>query len=263
MEPKFYKKQNVANFCIKPILLITVCVLLVYSSCRKDTTQTPSSPNNAAVSGQIAVNLSKSLAGNFGGLNLNDGVDSISFQQHSGPQHACTCMNSNPLCGFYTDSLVNYTNKIIDTTWHTGGNLKFYFNCVNGKLSGYSAYDSLTTVKTTPQSVSTYNVQQWYTIQALDDQHQFIGVSGTNDYKSSVVYTGKSGAPEVGGAFYELTDLKINVVTKDILSGTATFKAYGPTWNVTGTITFLGNHMADMTMNGQTYHVNLLTGKLS
>jgi hypothetical protein len=257
METKIYKTKNGVKSYMKPIFPILVCVLLAYTSCRKDsvTAPTPAKPTNAALSTQIALNLSKSLAGSFGGVNLKDGVN-VSVADHLGPHTACGCTTSNTLCGFYTDSLVNYNATIVDTTIHTGGNLKFYFNCIDGKLSGYSAYDSLNTVRTTPQSVSTYKVQQWYTIKSLDAQNEFIGVSGTNDLHTSITYTGNA-TPEIGGAFYELTDLKIDVTNKDILSGTATFASYGSNWDIKGTITFLGNHQADVTANGVTTHVTL------
>ena len=263
MKQNLYKSQMGVKAYIKPIIPIMLCALMIYSSCRKDSVTSPSNQptSNEALSGQIAVNLAKSLAGTYGGVNLNDGVDSITVADHNGPQHACSCSHNNPLCGFYTDSLVNYNNKIVDTTWHTGGNLKFWFNCVDGKITNYTAYDSLMTTKTTPQSVSTYRVQQYYTIQSLDSLHHFVGVNGTNDLLTTVTYTGNSKAPETGGAHYGLTNLDIDVVAKDIKSGTATFQAYGSNWNTSGSITFLGNHMADITMGGKVYHTNLLTGK--
>ena len=263
MKQNLYKSQMGAKAYIKPIIPIMLCVLMIYSSCRKDSTTAPSNQTttNAALSSQIALNVSKSLSGTFGGVNLNDGVN-VSVDGHLGPHYACGCTNSNPLCGFVTDSLVNYNNKVVDTTWHTGGNLKFYFNCVNGKLSGYTAFDSLMTTKTTPQSVSTYQVQQYYTIVALDSAKNFIGVNGTNEIVTRVTYT--NGSPsDLSGASYKLSNLKIDVVHSDILSGTATFVSYGSNWDINGTITFLGNHMADITMGGKVYHTNLQTGKVS
>ena len=271
MEPKFYKTQNVIKSYTKPLVLIIACMLLVYTSCRKDSSSSKPStttqpPSNEALSSQIAVNLSQSLAGSFGGVNLNDGVDSVSVADHLGPHHACGCGSSNPLCGFFTDSLVNVNTTEGDSvTIHTGGELKFYFNCdANNKLSGYTANDSLNTVRTNASSVSQYNVKQFYNIKALDSNHQFIGVDGNNGCVSTVTYNGNPTAIR-NGVFYQFTNLTIDVVKKDILSGTATFDASGNNWDLHGTIKFLGNHMADFTMkdSGQTYHVNLITGKMT
>ena len=258
MELKPYKSGTILERYIKGILPIMLCLLLVYTSCRKDSTTItkPQSQTTASseLSKQVAVNFSKSLAGSFGGVNLKDGVN-VSVEDHLGPHHACGC-TSNPLCGFFTDSLVNYNATSGDTTIHTGGSLRFYFNCINGKLSGYTAFDSLVTVKTTKASVYEYHVQQLYNIAALDSAKNFIGVNGTNDLRTYLTYT--NGAPsEDGGATYKLSNLKIDVINRDILSGTATFKAFSPTWNLSGTITFLGNHQADVTTNGITTRVTL------
>lgn len=260
MELKPYKSGTILERYIKGILPIMLCVLLVYSSCRKDSTSTPSSQtakttSSSELSKQVAINLSKSLAGSFGGVNLKDGVN-VSVDGHLGPHYACGCTGKNPLCGFFTDSLVNYNATVGDTTIHTGGSLRFYFNCINGKLSGYTAFDSLVTVKTTKASVYEYHVQQLYNIAALDSAKNFIGVNGTNDLRTYLTFT--NGAPaENGGATYKLSNLKIDVIKRDILSGTATFKAFSPTWNLTGTIVFLGNHQADFTANGTTTRINL------
>ena len=268
MEPKFYKKQNFVKSYTKPLVLIIACILLVYTSCRKDSSSAPSTttpvPSNTTLTSQLALNVAKSLSGSFGGVNLNDGVDSVSVADHLGPHHACGCGSTNPLCGFFTDSLVNANSTEGDSVKiHTGGELKFYFNCdANNKLSGYTANDSLSTFRTNATSVSEYRVQQFYTIKALDSNHQFIGVNGNNNLITTVTYNGNS-KPVVGGVFYQFTNLTIDVVNKDILSGTATFNAYGSNWSLQGTITFLGNHMADFNMNNQTYHVNLLTGKMT
>ena len=77
MELKPYKTGTVVERYIKGILPIMLCVLLVYTSCRKETTTAPSTqaPTNSALSKQIALNFSKSLAGTFGGVNFNDGVN--------------------------------------------------------------------------------------------------------------------------------------------------------------------------------------------
>src|SRR5258708_21748197 len=180
MEQKPGKRQNAVKIYMKLILPIVFCIVMVYSSCRKsENTATPSTSSkpasNAALSGQVAVNLAKSLAGHFGGVNLMDGVDSVSVADHDGPHHGYF---SSALCGFFTDSLVNYSHKEGDTLCHTGGNLTFYFDCKDGKPAGYTAYDSLNTVRTDPKHVYQYTVKQYYTIKCLDDKHLFVGVNG-------------------------------------------------------------------------------------
>ncbi|HTE01506.1 MAG TPA: hypothetical protein VK668_19600 [Mucilaginibacter sp.] len=254
---------------LKPLLAIMVCVALIYTSCRKaDNSPIPSDntavkPTNDTISGQIALNLAQSLAGNYGGVNIMDGVDSVSLAGHNGPQHA---KNGSALCGFFTDSLVDYNRTVADTTYHTGGNLTFYFDCKDGKPTGYTAYDSLMTMKITPQATGQYFVKQYYTIKCLTDDRKFIGVNGDLYYEHSTITqcTCHSTHTEVENANYVLKDLKINVCgcSRDILSGTATFKAYGRNWSVTGSITFLGNYRADVLINGVVYHVDMKTHKV-
>lgn len=266
MKPEFYKKQNATNFCIKPLLPIIVCFMMVYTSCRK--TEVVTSPTAAqtssdeAVSSQIALNLTQSLAGTYGGVNVHDGVDSVSLSDHTGPKHG---YNANPLCGFFSDSLVNYTHKKGDTTTHTTGSLKFYFNCKNGKSTGYTASDSLVTVKTTPEKVYNYFTKQYYTIKCLEDD-KFNGVDGQIDYTNSVTCLCSNTVININSASYILSNLTIDLCHNDILSGTATFTAYGTNkgqnWNMTGSVTYLGKHMADVLFNGNVYHVNVLTGKI-
>jgi hypothetical protein len=66
---------------------------------------------------------------------------------------------------------------------------------------------------------------------------------------------------------YNLTSLILSGATGEVLSGTATFSTTGTgtkgVWNYQGTINFLGNNMATVTINGKAYTVNLQTGAVS
>jgi hypothetical protein len=264
------KTQNSVTPYIKPLLAIMVCLMMVYTSCRKAENAPVPSAANAAVKTipqdtlgfHVAINLSKSLAGGFGGVNLMHSVDSLSLAGHQGPH---TGYNSIPLCGFFTDSLVSQDASQGDTVTHVGGNESFFFNCTNGQTAGYTAYDSLGTTRNTPKGLfQNFYVKQAYTIQCLDSKHEFVGVNGDNYFYQLVnidcACTGTTYA-DVENSNYVLNNLKIDVCKQDILSGTATFKAYGYHWAITGTVTFLGNYLADMTIDGSNivYHMNLKT----
>ncbi len=127
----------------------------------------------------LRLNLTKSLHGSFVRVNLMHSIDSLSLSGHQGPHQGS---NSYPaLCGFFTDSLVNQNATEGDTVSHTGGNQTFFFNCTNGKPSGYTAYDSLGTTRNIPKGLfQNYYIKQAYTIQCLDDKHLFVGVNGDN-----------------------------------------------------------------------------------
>lgn len=261
---------RVVKSYIKPLLAIMVCLAIVYTSCRKNEstpapttkTSTQAVSNDTLVS-HLAVNLAQSLSGNFGGVNVMDGVDSVSLGNHRGVQHGYT---NAALCGFFTDSLVNYTHTSGDTTNHTGGNLTFYFDCTNGKPTGYTAYDSLGTSKR-PDGSTFFYVKQYYTIKCLNNDYQFVGVNGDIYYYYSTTSICDCGQTytTIQNVNYVLKDLVVNVCgcSHDILSGTATFKAYGKGWSLIGSMTFLGNYKADMLINGVTYHVDLKTHKVT
>jgi len=255
------KAQNVKSY-IKPLLAIMVCLMMVYTSCRKaDNSPVPSASKTIpqdTIGFHVALNLTKSLHGSFGGVNLMRNIDSLSLAGHHQGSNSY-----GPLCGFFTDSLVNLDATEGDTVSHTGGNQTFFFNCTNGKPSGYTAYDSLGTTRTIPKGLfQNYYIKQAYTIECLDKKHLFVGVNGDNYFYQlvNIDYAGSTYA-DVENSNYVLNNLTIDVCKHDILSGTATFKAYGYHWAITGTVTFLGNYLADMTIDGNPtlYHMNLQT----
>lgn len=265
------KKQNVTKMLTKLALLLAACTVMLYTSCRKTenapapinkTGQTTSDastpPSNADLSKEIASNLAHSVGGAYGGTNLTTSIDSLSLAGHLGPHQD---FESPLLCGLFTDSLVNINTKQGDTTSHTGGNLTFYFNCDNEKPSGYIAYDSLATTRQAPHGwYQQYYVKQAYTIKCLDAKHQFIGVNGDNyfyQYQQITCGCGKH-VITIENCNFVLNNLTIDVCKKDILSGTATFTAYGEGWHVAGTMVFIGNHTANVTIGNDTFQINTL-----
>ncbi|HZY38832.1 MAG TPA: hypothetical protein VFE53_19365 [Mucilaginibacter sp.] len=262
---------------MKPYLKLVVpaamLLTIVYSSCQKaekapasNANQTSATAVNDVAASQIAVNLASSLDGAYGGSNANDGVDSVSFDDnHDGPHHG---KPGNPLCGFFVDSAVNYNTVSGDTLKsHTGGNLTFYFNCKDGRPDGYKAYDSLNTVGTTPKYAFQNLVKQAYTIRCLDDGHTLNGVNGDIYAYVALNFSDSSLKPYIASGNYVLTNLVIDLRDHDIESGTATFQAYGSNnygnWTLSGTMTFLGHHQAQLVMNNKTYIINLITGQLT
>jgi hypothetical protein len=210
------------------------------------------------LSKQIAFSLARSIGGMYGGVNLMNGIDSLSLAGHLGPHKS---YNNSLLCGLFTDSLVNQNATEGDTVSHTGGNLTFFFNCDSGKTNGYIAYDSLATTRHAPNGwYQNYYVKQAYTIKCLDAKHQFVGVNGDNyfyQYMNLICDCGKS-VVDIENCNFVLNNLVIDVCKKDILSGTATFTAYGEGWHVEGTLVFIGNHTANVTIGGQTFQINTL-----
>jgi len=255
------QKQKVTKTIAKLALPLMACAVMLYSSCRKSDLapapaakagQTTNAPSNEELSKQIVANLAHSLSGGYGGASMMKGLDSLNLAGHKG-------LESSLLCGFFTDSLVDRTAKQGDTTSHLGGELTFAFTCDNGKPTGYSAYDSLATTRQVPNGwYQQYYIKQAYTIKCLDDKHQFIGVNGDNyfyQYMNLICDCGKS-AIDIENCNFVLHDLKIDICKKDILSGTADFTANGNNWHVEGTLVFIGNHLANVTIGGNTFQID-------
>jgi hypothetical protein len=254
--------QNM-KFNLKGALALLMGVTFFYTGCKNNNTPAPASPVVSAdlVSNQIALNIAQSLSGSYGGVNLNDGISSPAIATSGASHRAVNSMNS--LCGFFVDSTLNYNTNIGDTIKsHTGGSLKFYFDCVLGHPDGYTAYDSLRTTGTAPGYSFLYDVTQYYEIKSLNSKNTLLFVNGNLKSFVDLVYDKKGIKPTSAHVFYVLTGLHIDLADKsDITSGIATFTSTGSnnygTWSYIGVVKFLGNHKADIIINGKTYHVTI------
>lgn len=249
-------KQITTKVITKLMLPVMACAVMLYSSCRKSdmtppatnagqTTTSTTPPSNQTLAQMVATNLSHSLHGTYGGTNT---LGSFS--------------NNSALCGLITNTNVDTSAMQGDTSSHMGGYETFAFNCTSGTPSGFTAIDSLATTRQTPDGwYQWYYIKQNYTIKCLDAQHQFVGVNGTNHYYQFMKLHAYNPADtklydDEQDCNFVLTDLKIDVINKDILSGTAQFTANSYTWHITGTLTFIGNHLANVTIGNQTFQIN-------
>jgi hypothetical protein len=254
MEQKPEKKQKTVKIFTKLALPMLACAVMLYSSCRKSDMVAPATkpaqatatkPSNDALTKQIVANLAHSLGGTYGGANTLSSV-----------------YNNSAFCGLVTDSTVDRSAMQGDTSSHMGGYLTFAFNCDNGNPSGFTASDSLATTRQTPDGwYQWYYIKQNYTIKCLNGSNQFVGVNGTNYYYQYMKLHAYDPADtklytDIQSCNFVLTNLKIDIANRDILSGTALFTAKGQDWNVTGTVNFVGNHIADVTIDGTVYHID-------
>jgi hypothetical protein len=241
---------------LKVILPFLAGIIVCYAACNKaKNTPVPASQTPTAgadvVSSQVALSLHKSLAGLYGGIKINDGIKTPSIITRSA---------TSTLCGFTVDSVLNYNSNAGDTTSHTNGRIIFYFSCANGVPNGYFANDTLNTTGTAPGYSFQYNIAQYYAITSLNSANTLLSVNGNLVSFVNVTYSTTGIKPTADSTAYVLTGLTVDLTNNDdITSGTATFVTtgstnYGP-WNYTGTIKFLGNHTADITINGKVYPV--------
>ena len=249
------------KICLKFAIALMLGGTLLYTSCQKSENKPAASTkpvSNTDVSAQVAVNLTKALSGSMGGVNLNKSLNPKSLVSSYPSQ-------TYSLCGFAADSVLNYYTNDGDTVKsHTTGNAHFLFDCQNGQPDGYTAYDTTLTVGTAPKYTFTYNIDQYYRIYVCGCG--MLSVYG-NQIANIDLKLYNDPIHVIAKNVYTLNGLTIDLNKQsDITSGTADFTSVGTnssgSWNLTGTITYIGNHQAKVTVGSTTVTVDVSTGKV-
>ncbi|WP_295676991.1 hypothetical protein [uncultured Mucilaginibacter sp.] len=249
------------------ILLSGVAIL--FNACKKSESAKPATTTattKQTAGAQIALNLYHSLTGQFGGINVYNGISTPSV-----PNSTSTVKvnSTNYACGFYINNGISYNTNIGDTIKSsTTGGLSFYYVCNNGSAIGYTAQDTLTTVGTAPGYSFIDGLSQNYKVTGLNPNNSLVTVDGLIQ-ATIVLDRGTKGGKSLTYNSFTLSGLQVHLdqTPPDITSGTAVFVATGlsgtTAYALYGTLTFLGNHMAKVDYYDSIYYVNLLTGKIS
>jgi hypothetical protein len=264
----------------KYFLVVLMVVTGLYSSCKKDSANDTSKNglNAADLSKQIAISLYKSLSGQYGGANINDGIKAplgIS-PGHGGPK-----VNSvNPYCGLVIDTSYNFNQVVADTIKGYFGHYKFTYNCTDNVLDSYYLDDSIANTVNAPLYTATYKLTQKYFVKALDQTHKLSSVEGSIGFSSHASLANATHGPSQyhnTDSQYILHGVKVDISsgTADVVDGSASFSAQisnldsgtGFNNNFTGAITFLGQRNARVTINlsneTKIYIVNMITGQVT
>lgn len=285
------------KFKFKISLGVLVVTALFYTACRKEVklNQKPEPPISkidtvGLATVQIIRNITQTLSGAYGGVNINKGLilPDLTTIKQSKP----LISGLVDLCSFFPDTVVNYKTVIGDTiTSQTSGLFKFYFSCKSDTirppgvkpytvfrlLNGYVAYDSLATTGQTPSGLFVHNIKAFYQANAFDftaplaingSSSKLISFNGSIKSFVDTASTKKTFIPSSVHAYYTLNDVSVDLAqNNDITRGNITFAAVGEfngiKWYYEGVINFLGKHKADVIINNKTYHVDLLTGKIT
>jgi len=272
----------------KFITIILLGVAIVYSSCQKagikaddatNTTTTGTTTNSTAVGSQIALGLAKSLAGQYGGTNINNGIKAPNslILTHKGP----SINGIYDLCGVSLDTTYNTTTLSHDTTNVLSGKLVFTYTCGSFGVNGYKVTDSITTAAANASFYNTNTVVQNYIVTALDSTYLVVSMDGNinESIHNSTLNAGSTVAYHNLVSQYVLNGVKVNYSTgyANMYVGTASYTTtqtdFDPSVSATpgvnvyhGLITYLGNFMVTMTMqiNNQgptySYTINTATG---
>ncbi len=264
----------------KLTILALGTLALVYTGCKKSQVASNNSASASAFSKRIALSFYQSISGKYGAANINNGLkapNSVGLKK--GP----IINGVDPYCGYIIDTTLNYTIPVGDTTKTVGSHYKFTYTCTNSTLDGYILSDSITYVDAGTLFNNKYITGQNYTVKQIGANFGTVsmnGTIGTSFHTSTLNGSHAVTAYSNADTQYVLNGLVVNISngSADVTTGTTSFNstyayldqttpAEGSVNVYTGTMVFLGNHTAKITLNwgNNTYVnlVNLLTGELT
>jgi hypothetical protein len=179
--------------------------------------------------------------------------------------NAQVTFNANPGCGgTKTYSFARQNPQGSSITYSYSFNYTYTLNCVNNVPDNVSSSATSTGSFDGPNLSSTDSGTSTFNVAGLASSATAYTLSG--EYKRAGSFTQKTGNMNKGSSNVDIvvSSLSIPKTGGTIASGSANFTLSGTsnngTFNFTGTITFVGNNQANVTINGTAYVVNLLTG---
>jgi len=276
------------KFRLRIFLLMFAGVAIAYTACKKSSvTKTDPTLTPDVIAGQVALNIEGSLFGGMGAFDASGGLDApagvnvharnivggglnmrpLAATQPKG-KPMTTSLN-NVTCGEVIDTTINVTGSSNGGTASISGHVKFNYTCSGSAVSGFTTDDNVTITLASPSLNLSYKVVENLTMLSLHPGNPDANLSLNGSLASNGSYQFNTGTKRSGTEVfnYTLSSLIISPTEGDVISGSATFNTSGSgpkgVWNYQGTITFLGNHMATVTINGKVYNVNTQTGKVN
>ena len=260
------------------IVVALFAIVTIYASCKKNELKPVASTavDYKALSSTIATTFYKSITGANGGVDVSQGIKSPFKTSSTGRGLKLNDVIS--LCGFTIDTTYNITipppspTPTPDTIKHSYGKFHFVYTCDGGVVNGYNVTDSVAYTTSYFNYAADNLLGQQYVVKALDQTYKVVSMNGSIfSFVGQFQTLAETGSLII--ATYNLNGLKVDFTTgvADVVSGTATFDMIvDPTTSTalpqnrkeyTGTITYLGNHKAKLTINpGQVFTVDLITG---
>lgn len=256
----------------KLTLALLASVALIYTACKKSGSS-PSSQTVTpkAVASQVALNLATTLNGAFGGFDASAGLQAPEkFVQNRFKGRRMDDLSSDDLCGLVIDTTFN--SAVVtegDNSAKVSGSLKYSLGCTNGIFSSVTSVVNLTIAETTAQLTGTFKITENVTLATINpaDDNSNYTLKGSLGYSGDFSYLAGSKESGTAAFTYNPISLVYDSATGEIASGTATFSTTATgsagAWNCQGTIVFLGNGKATITISGTAYNVDLTTGTVS
>jgi hypothetical protein len=253
------------------IAVLLAGTVFTFTSCKKSSNDS-SGPKltSKQVASQIALNLSQTLYGGFGGFNAAGGLNAPGSLGLVKTKNGLKVNSTgDPLCGTIADTTINVTVNDNGVTASVKGDIKFAFACTSGVLSGFNITDDLAISESNADLAVNFKLIEDLTIAAQNLAADNPNVTLNGALSMGGNYTNKTGSAKGSGNLNYSYTFKSIVIDSNgsITSGSATFTTSGTgpngVWNYAGTITFLGNDKATIVINGTSYNVDLQTGTVS
>lgn len=240
---------------LKTLTLTLLAGLFLFTSCEKEDTGTPGS--DTVMTDEEAVALVE------GAMALEaEGITAELDAAIEVTQPMLQKSPTNPYCGISNDSTVNHTftsarfDGSLSTSW------QWMLNCDENDTpqsltygrKGEVDYESLRLIS------SDYATGSWAMTNLVGGtEYLFNGTYERTGTQESKVRNQRSFESTVT---FELSDLAVGKVKRQINSGMATFTisgeaSTGETYSMSGSITFLGDGAATVTIKGMTYEIDL------
>jgi hypothetical protein len=262
----------------KYIWTILIAATCVYSSCKNSVTDPKGNLSAAELSRQMAVSLYKSLSGQYGGADINDGIKAPLSLAPEGKGPRINAVN--PYCGLVVDTTYSFNEAVADTLKGYFGHYRFTYRCTNEVLDSYTLDDSIVNTVNKDLYSAIYKLTQKYFVRALDQTYKISSVEGSITFSSHASLLSKTRAGsqyQNSDIYYKLNGVRVDIGSgeADVIQGEAAFTARIHNLNnnialdndFNGTITFLGNKMAHVLihLNNETklYTVNMVTGQVT
>lgn len=252
---------------------------LVYTACKKSETAPAKSPFNPAdFSRQLAMNLYRSLSGQYGGANINEGIKAPSAVI---PRKAGRRINSiNPYCGLTIDTSYSASETVSDSLKQYYTRYRFTYGCENDVLNSYTLQDTVVNTITKDQYKGVYKLIQLYQVKAADATYKTSSVEGAISFSAHIDVNTPTGLQyNHMDSYYALQGVMVDISTgmADVVAGSAGISGnfqykdgvYDVNDDITGSIQFLGRHMSKVTLHvsdgssGYVFIVNMLTGAVT
>jgi hypothetical protein len=230
-----------------------IALLLGLGACSKNNSDNA----NASISSDDAATImANSMSSGSGGL------ASASVDVEVNAQLTFT---ANPGCGgTKTYNFSHSSPSGAAVSYSYAFNYTYTLNCVNNVPDNVSSSATSTGSYDGPNLSSTDSGTSTFNVGGFAQSSSAYNLSG--EYKRTGSFTQKTGNMYKGSSNVDivLSSLTIPKTGGTIASGSANFTLSGSTtngsFNFNGTITFIGNNQANLTLNGTVYAVNLLTG---